>query len=294
VKDERTIAALVSVASNTLLVISKLAAGLYVGSVSIISEAIHSANDLLASLIALFAVRTAGKPPDKEHPFGHGKVENISGTIEALLIFLAAFLIIKEAVERLFHGVEIQTLGWGLGVMGFSAILNLIVSQYLMHVAKKTDSIALEADALHLRTDVYTSAGVFLGLLLIKLTGYTIIDPIAAILVAMLILKAAYDLTRKAFMPLMDTAISDSEIDTIKEVLDEYADYYVSYHKIRTRRAGRECHVDFHLVARAEMSIKEVHDLCDRIEKGIRDRIPFSHVLIHAEPDEGKQTEGGV
>jgi len=290
VKDERTIAASVSVASNTLLVISKLAAGIYVGSVSIISEAIHSANDLLASLIALFAVRTAGKPPDKEHPFGHGKVENISGTIEALLIFLAAFLIIKEAVERLFHGTEIQTLGWGLGVMGFSAVLNLIVSQYLMYVAKKTDSIALEADALHLRTDVYTSAGVFLGLLLIKLTGYTIIDPIAAILVAMLILKAAYDLTRKAFMPLMDTALSDSEIESIKEVLDEYAAYYVSYHKIRTRRAGRECHVDLHLVARPEMSIKEVHDLCDQIEEGIREKIPFCHVLIHAEPDEERQT----
>jgi cation diffusion facilitator family transporter len=215
----------------------------------------------------------------------------VSGTIEALLIFLAAFLIIKEAVERLRYGVEIQTLDWGLGVMGFSALLNLVVSQYLMHVARKTDSIALEADAMHLRTDVYTSAGVFLGLLLIKLTGYTIIDPIVAILVAMLILKAAYDLTRKAFMPLMDTALTDSEIDSIKSVLDDYADEYVSYHNMRTRRAGRECHVDLHLVARPEMSVKEVHDLCDQIEKGINEKVPYSHVLIHAEPDEGENDE---
>jgi len=286
VRDERVTAAWVSVGSNALLVISKLLAGFFVGSVSIISEAIHSANDLLASFIALFAVKTSSKPPDKEHPFGHAKVENVSGTIEALLIFLAAFFIIKEAVDRLLHGGEMQTLGWGLGVMGFSALLNLAVSQYLMHVAKKTDSIALEADAMHLRTDVYTSAGVFIGLLLIKLTGYTIIDPIAAILVAMLILKAAYDLTRKAFMPLMDTALSDREIESIKSVLDQYSSEYVSYHNMRTRRAGRECHVDLHLVARPEMSIKEVHDLCDQIERGINDMVPFSYVLIHAEPDE--------
>lgn len=285
-RDERVTAAWVSVGSNALLVISKLLAGFFVGSVSIISEAIHSANDLLASFIALFAVKTSSKPPDKEHPFGHAKVENVSGTIEALLIFLAAFFIIKEAVDRLLHGGEMQTLGWGLGVMGFSALLNLAVSQYLMHVAKKTDSIALEADAMHLRTDVYTSAGVFIGLLLIKLTGYTIIDPIAAILVAMLILKAAYDLTRKAFMPLMDTALSDREIESIKSVLDQYSSEYVSYHNMRTRRAGRECHVDLHLVARPEMSIKEVHDLCDQIERGINDMVPFSYVLIHAEPDE--------
>lgn len=290
-KDERVTAAWVSVGSNTLLVISKLLAGFFVGSVSIISEAIHSANDLLASFIALFAVKTSGKPPDKEHPFGHGKVENISGTIEALLIFLAAVLIIKEAVDRLLHGGEIQILGWGLGVMGFSALLNLAVSQYLMHVAKKTNSIALEADAIHLRTDVYTSAGVFIGLLLIELTGYTIIDSIAAILVAMLILKAAYDLTRKAFMPLMDTALSDGEIETIKTVLEQYSTEYISYHNMRTRRSGRECHVDLHLVARPEMSIKEVHDLCDQIEKGINDKVPFSNVLIHAEPDEERKAE---
>ncbi len=292
-KDERVTAAWVSVGSNALLVISKLTAGVFVGSVSIISEAIHSANDLLASFIALFAVKTSSKPPDKEHPFGHAKVENISGTVEALLIFLAAFLIIKEAVDRLLHGAEIQTLGWGLGVMGFSALLNLGVSQYLMYVARKTDSIALEADAMHLRTDVYTSAGVFVGLLAIKLTGYTIIDPIAAILVGMLILKAAYDLTRKAFMPLMDTALTDDEIDCIKAVLDEYAAEYVSYHDMRTRRAGRECHVDLHLVARPEMSIKEVHDLCDQIEKRINDKVPYSYVLIHAEPDEEKAGEPG-
>ena len=121
-KDERVTAAWVSIGSNTILVICKLIAGIIVGSVSIISEAIHSANDLLASFIALFAVKTSSKPPDKEHPFGHAKVENVSGTIEALLIFLAAFLIIKEAVERLRYGVEIQTLDWGLGVMGFSAL----------------------------------------------------------------------------------------------------------------------------------------------------------------------------
>jgi len=171
-------------------------------------------------------------------------------------------------------------------VMGFSALVNLAVSTYLMRVSKATGSIALEADAMHLRTDVYTSAGVFAGLLLIKLTGYSIIDPIAAIAVALLIIKAAYDLTRKAFMPLMDTSLNDEEIDAIKLVMERFSDQYVSYHDMRTRRAGRECHVDLHLVFSPDMSIKEVHDLCDQIEQEIGNAIPYCHVLIHGEPEE--------
>ena len=282
--DIRAKAAWLSVFSNTFLVLSKLVIGILIGSVSVISEAIHSANDLLASFIALFAVKTSTRPPDREHPYGHGKIENISGTIEALLIFVAAGMIIKEAIDKIVSGGEVMDLGWGMTVMGFSALLNFLVSNYLLKVGRENNSVALEADGMHLRTDVLTSLGVFFGLLLIKITGYQIFDPIAAILVACLILKAAYDLTRKAFMPLLDSSLDEEDIALTESILKEYKDNYIEYHKLRTRKAGRDSHIDFHLVLNPDKSIQEAHDLCEEIEARINAQIPYSHVLIHIEP----------
>ena len=192
-------AAGLSVASNIALTAGKLVVGSIIGSVSVISEAIHSANDLLASFIALWAVRKSAQPPDQEHPYGHGKVENIAGTIEAVLIFIAAVFIISESIEKIRQGGEILEPGWGMLVMAVSAGLNFMVSSYLLKVGKEQDSVALEADGVHLRTDVYTSLGVMAGLGLIQLSGYWILDPIIAILVALLIVKAAFDLLQKAF-----------------------------------------------------------------------------------------------
>lgn len=282
--DSRSKAAWFSVLSNTMLVTSKLTIGIIIGSVSVISEAIHSANDLLASFIALFAVKTSTRPPDKEHPYGHGKIENISGTIEALLIFVAAAMIIKEAIDKISGGGEIMDPGWGMAVMSFSALMNFLVSNYLLKVGKQTDSVALEADGMHLRTDVYTSLGVFAGLALIKLTGYQIFDPIAAILVAFLIIKAAYDLTQKAFTPLIDSALDEEDIAMTESILQEYQDDIVEYHKLRTRKAGRDSYIDLHLVLNSDKSIQEAHDLCDEIESKIYEKIPHSQVLIHVEP----------
>lgn len=282
--DVKTKAAWLSVLSNTLLMSGKFIIGIMIGSISVISEAIHSANDLLASIIALFAVQRSSKPPDKEHPYGHGKIENVSGTIEALLIFLAAVLIIKEAVEKILHGGEMMDTTWGIAIMGFSALLNLLVSNYLLKVGRETDSVALEADGMHLKTDVLTSAGVFVGLILIKITGLKIIDPLAAILVAFLIFKAAYDLTKKAFMPLIDSALEDDQISVVESVLCEYSDNFIEYHDLRTRKAGRESHIDLHLVISPEKSVQEAHQLCDAIEEKIESRISYSHVLIHVEP----------
>ncbi|HZK60971.1 MAG TPA: cation diffusion facilitator family transporter, partial [Anaerovoracaceae bacterium] len=183
--NEKTQVAALSVLSNSFLTVAKVSIGLVSGSVSILSEGIHSGIDLVAAFIALFAVRKSGKPADARHAYGHGKIENVSGTIEALLIFVAAIMIITEAIQKIhkiMDGVEghVGNLKLGLVIMGVSAIMNVIVSTRLMRVAKRTDSVALEADALHLRTDVYTSAGVFLGLLLIMITGWAIIDPIIA------------------------------------------------------------------------------------------------------------------
>ncbi|HZK43958.1 MAG TPA: cation diffusion facilitator family transporter [Syntrophomonadaceae bacterium] len=282
--DTRVKAAWISVASNTTLMLSKFIVGISIGSVSVISEAIHSANDLLASFIAVFAVKKSSDPPDERHPYGHGKIENVSGTIEALLIFIAAILIINEAIKKITTGSQVDAIGWGIAVMGISAVINWFVSAYLLKVAHETDSIALEADGMHLRTDVYTSLGVFVGLIMIHFTGWNIIDPIAAILVALLIIKAAYDLTKKAFMPLVDVALDDEIIMVIEDILAEEKDCYLEYHDLRTRKAGRESHIDFHLVIDEEKTVKEAHDICDKIETRIKDAIPYAHILIHVEP----------
>jgi cation diffusion facilitator family transporter len=172
-----------SIASNTFLIVIKLIVGLLSGSVSIISEAIHSSMDLLAAIIAFFAVKISDTPADKEHPYGHGKYENVSGVIEAFLIIIASFWIIIEAVKKIFDHTPIESVGMGFIVMFISAAVNFVVSRKLYKVAKATESIALEADALHLKTDIYTSAGVGVGLLLIWITGATFLDPLVAMLV---------------------------------------------------------------------------------------------------------------
>lgn len=194
--------AMLSVLSNASLMILKLVAGTLIGSVSVISEAIHSGMDLLAAIIAFFAVRKSGKPADEDHPFGHGKVENISGTVEAILIFIAACWIIFEAVRKLRNPEPMDDAWLGIAVMLISVVANIFVSMRLFKVGKETDSVALIADAWHLRTDVYTSVGVFGGLVVIMAGGFVFpgadlrwVDPAAAIGVAILIIKAAYHLT---------------------------------------------------------------------------------------------------
>lgn len=195
----KTRTARLSVISNSLLIVMKLAAGIISGSVSIISEAIHSSLDLVAAIIAFFAVKISGTPADERHPFGHGKVENVSGVIEALLIFAASAWIIYEAIDRFVHPGETGALGLGVLVMAVSAVVNIIVSRHLYKVARQTDSVALEADALHLKTDVITSAGVALGLVLIWLTDWHVLDPIIALVVAVIIIYESWMLLRKAF-----------------------------------------------------------------------------------------------
>ena len=285
--DEKQKIAALSIISNTTLVLLKLIAGIVTGSVSIISEAIHSGLDLVAAIIAFIAVRISSHPPDHRHRYGHGKFENISGTIEALLIFVAAIWIIVEAYHKIVIGAQVETIGIGIAVMAFASLANWIISGLLMKTAKKTDSIALEADALHLRTDVYTSLGVMSGLLVLYVTKIQILDPLIAIAVALLIIKAAYDLTLKALVPLLDVALPPEEEAEINNALTLISsEGIVGFHQLRTRKAGAERYVDMHLVVPRYFSIAQVHDLCDRIEKEIEGRLPYVHVLLHAEPCE--------
>jgi len=279
-------AALLSVFSNTALITMKFIAGILSGSVSIISEAIHSGMDLLASFIALYSVTFSSKPADKEHPYGHGKIENFSGIIEGTLIFIAAGLIIKEAVEKLINPHPIEKAGIAITVMAISALVNLLVSSILYRVARQEDSIALEADALHLKTDVYTSAGVAVGLALIEITGYYVLDPVVAIMVALLIVKEAGTLCWEALQPLLDTRIPEQEEVIIREVLEERKKKdIIGFHNLKTRKSGPTRYVDFHLVLDSQMSVEESHNICDSIEEELGNNLPGATVHIHVEPD---------
>lgn len=273
-----------SIISNTTLILLKLLVGIISGSISIISEAIHSTIDLVAAIIAFFAVRLSDIPPDEGHPYGHEKVENISGVIEAILIFVAAVIIIVEAIKKLIEKQPVELLGLGVLVMFVSALVNVIVSRILYKVAKEEDSLALEADALHLKLDVYTSLGVGVGLFFIWITGYHSLDPIIALIVALFILREAYLLMLNAFKPLMDVKLSDKDISVIKTEIAEYQTAYFDFHEIRTRKAGKIKHIDFHLTMPQSMTVKEAHDICDEIEKNIEKGLRNTKVLIHIEP----------
>jgi len=283
---EITSVARLSIYSNTLLLVMKLIVGTFLGSISVLSEALHSGIDLLAAVIANYSVRKAGQPADDEHRFGHGKFENVSGTIEAILIFVAAIIIIYTASEKILLREELpeELIGVGIAVMGISAIVNFYVSRRIMAVAKRAESIALEADAYHLTTDVYTSVGVFIGLVLIKLTGNSIFAPVMAIIVGIIILKASYDLTKRSVSGIMDVKLSDTEEELIKSIIHDHYSQYAEYHDLRSRMSGAERFVDLHLVVPKNQNVVDAHDFCDHLEKEIKEKIPNLSILIHIEP----------
>ena len=286
--------AMLSVASNSFLVLFKVVVGVAIGSVSIISEAIHSGVDLLAAMIAMFSVKTSSVPADEHHPFGHGKIENISGFVEALLIFAAAFWIIFEALKKLNAPEVMENAGWGVGVMLLSSIMNFMVSQKLFQVGKEADSIALQADAWHLRTDVYTSAGVMTGLGIIWL-GHRFfpdpnihwIDPVAAIFVAVLIIHAAYELTVHSLRDLIDVKLPPEEEDYIRNIIVREHTIY-GFHQLRTRKAGHIRFVEFHIKVDPQMTVHDSHNITRGLKQNIRKKFDDCVITIHIEPCDGE------
>lgn len=288
----KTRIAVLSVASNTILTLLKLLAGLLTGSVSVLSEAIHSGMDLLAAILAWAAVRASGKPPDPTHPFGHGKFENMAGTVEAILIFAAAGFIFYEAVEKLIHPQPLESMAWGVAVMGLSVVLNIVVSNRLFKVGRETDSPALLADAWHLRTDVYTSAGVFIGLAVMTVGERLLpgrhfhwIDPVAAIFVTMLIIKAAWALTVQAGKDLLDVSLPAEEEELIRSHICAMAPEVRGFHNLRTRKSGSRRLVDLHMFVDGSMSVDRSHEMTDLLKAAIREHYPETEVTIHIEPD---------
>lgn len=278
---ERT--ARLSVISNTILVILKLVVGFYTGAVSIISEAAHSAVDLLAALIAFYAVRKADEPPDGNHAYGHGKIENLSGAIEAVLIIVAAIWIVYEAGTKLTGTYVPEFLEYGIVVMLISIAANYWVSGKLYKVAAQTGSHALEADALHLRADIWTSIGVLIGLVIIKITGLAWIDPAIAIMVAGVVFKAGYGMTKKSLYELTDVSLPAEEEQIIIDVITSHTEV-ISFHQLRTRRSGSRRLIDMHLILYKDMHLNKAHGVCDQIEAEIKEKLQYCDVVIHIEP----------
>ena len=285
----KTAAAGLSIASNAALVVLKLVAAAITGSIAILTEAIHSAIDLIASGVAFFSVRAADEPADREHPYGHQKLENLAATIEGMLILVGAGIIIFEATRRLVTGAEIDDLGVGIAVIGFSAVANLCVSTFLYRRARQLDSAALEGDAAHLRADVLTSLGVLVGLVLVEITGEPAFDAIAALAVAGAIVVAGVRIMTRSGRILVDESLPAAELDRVEEAIAaqrRVAPEIAGYHKLRARAAGAQRYIDLHLQFRGGTSLERAHDVAHEVRGAIEAAIPHSEVLIHVEPQE--------
>jgi cation diffusion facilitator family transporter len=280
-------AAAISIISNTLLIALKVVAGIVTGSIAILTEAAHSAIDLVASVIAFFSVRKAGQPADESHPYGHDKVENVAAGIEGMLILVGAGVIVFESVRRLAQGSEVESLGFGIAVVGFSAVANLGVSSYLYRQARATESPALEGDAAHLRTDAFTSVGVLVGLVLVELTGATWLDPAAALIVAAAIVFAGVRILNRTSRVLVDEALPDEEMKAVREIVAGHgAPELIGFHKLRARRAGSRRYVDLHLQFRDGTSLHRAHEISHELQRAIASKLRGADVLIHLEPEE--------
>jgi cation diffusion facilitator family transporter len=285
--ESRSRAAALSIASNSGLIVLKLVAGAVTGSVSIITEAIHSAIDLLASIVAFFSVRQAETPADASHRYGHEKFENVAAGIEGMLILVGSGVIVYTAVHHLVEGTAIKSLGFGIAVVAFATAVNLVVSQYLYRRASATDSAALAGDAAHLRTDAFTSLGVLAGLALVSATGETWIDPVVALLIAVAIVYTGLRVVAGSWRVLVDEALPPEEMAAIQAAIESFGDRGVAgYHELRTRRAGTRRYVDMHVQFRSGTTLEEAHAIAHSLQDTIRGRLRGADVLIHLEPED--------
>ncbi len=285
IKTKRGAAGL-SIASNAFLIALKLAAGAVTGSIAIITEAVHSLIDLVASVIAFVSVRKADEPADELHPYGHEKVESLAAAIEGILIMLGAAIIIYEASHRLVVGSQVERLGVGIAVMAFSIVANICVSTVLRRQAEKHESPALEGDAAHLTTDAFTSAGVLAGLTLVEVTGIVALDSITALIVAAVIVWTGIRVILNSSGTLIDEALPQNEMDQIEAVIRATrGPEVVGYHKLRGRRAASRRHVDLHLQFRSGTSLERAHECAHELRDAIVHEFPTAEVLIHVEPE---------
>ncbi|MBS1871401.1 MAG: cation transporter [Actinobacteria bacterium] len=278
-------AAGLSIASNLALILLKLVAGVVTGSVAIVTEAVHSGVDLIASVVAYFSVRKAGEPADESHRYGHEKIENLAAAIEGMLILVGSGIIVFESLRRLIRGGTVEHLGFGIAVVAFSALANLLVSAVIGRTARATASPALSGDAAHLRTDAYTSLAVLAGLALVELTGAQWLDPVVALVVAGAIVRAGVRLLLGSSRVLVDEALPEDERAAIHAEVVAFGNRgVVGYHQLRTRRAGARRYVDLHLQFEAGTTLEQAHEIAHAIQDAIAARLDGADVLIHLEP----------
>ena len=282
----KTRAAALSIASNAILIALKLAAGAITGSVAILTEAMHSSVDLIASFVAYFSVREADKPADAEHHYGHDKIENLAAAIEAMLILVGSGVIIYVSVRSLATGPEVHSLGIGIVVIGVSIVANIAVSTLIARRARETESPALEGDAAHLRTDAATSTAVLVGLVLVQVTGAEWLDPVIALAVAAAIVYAGVRLLARASRVLVDEALPPGELDDVRDAIRDFGPRGVcGYHKLRARRAGSRRYVDLHVQFTSGTTLEDAHATAHALQDAIRARLRGADVLIHLEPE---------
>jgi len=275
-----------SIAAAVVTIAMKSAAFLMTGSVGLLSDALESLVNLVAAIVALAMLMLASRPPDERYAYGYTKAEYFSSGVEGAMIFLAAVSICWTAVNRLLHPRELEKLGAGLLISIAASLVNFAVARVLLRAGQRYHSITLEADAKHLMTDVWTSAGVVVGVGLVAMTGWRPLDPLVAIGVAVNIIWAGIQLVRRSAGGLLDTAIPPHERQIVQDVLDRYIAGGIEFHALRTRQAGPRYFVEMHVLVPGAWSVQRGHDLAEEIEGKIREVLPRAHVLTHLEPRE--------
>jgi cation diffusion facilitator family transporter len=275
-----------SIAAALATIVLKGWAWWITGSVGLLSDALESFVNLAGALMALAMLSLAAMPPDDNHAHGHGKAEYFSSAFDGLLIVIAAIGIAYAAIDRLLNPKPLEAVAIGLAVSAIASIINLATSRTLMTVGKKYRSITLEADAHHLMTDVWTSAGVIVGVALVWLTGWLWLDPVIALLVAVNIVWTGWQLLQRSAAGLMDASIPDVELQAIERILDHYRSQGLAFHALRTRQAGTRAFISLHVLVPGDWTVQHGHDWSERIEADIRQSIPNAHITTHLEPTE--------
>jgi cation diffusion facilitator family transporter len=281
-----------SIAVGIVVLALKYLAYHLTGSVALLSDAIESIVNVATAIAALLAIRFAAVPADANHPYGHHKAEYISAVIEGALIIVAAIAILHEAYNAYFAPRIIDAPWLGLAVNGFASLINAAWCWLLIRTGRARKSPALVADGKHLLSDVVSSLGVLAGVALAAATGYTILDPILAGVVALNVLWSGWGLLKESVGGLLDQAVPDEDLARIRAVIAANADGAIEAHDLRTRHAGRMTFVDFHLVVKGQMTVTEAHDICDRLERAIKAEVTDALISIHVEPDDKAKHSG--
>lgn len=271
------------------LFVFKVVAGVITDSISIWAQAADSSLDIFAVVITFLTVGYSVKPADREHPFGHGKAEDIAAAIQSILLLVAAAVIIYSAVRRMTTGTTIELTEAGIAVMAVSLVASLWLSRHLFRVARESGSVALEANANNIMGDIYSTAGVLVGLVIVRVgrafgVQLDIMDPILAILVSALILRATYRVGWMAVRGLTDVRLPKEEEELLMSLIMEHTGQFVGVHRVRTRHSGRQHHVDLHMVMPKGTSVEQAHSMCDHLEEDIEKRLTNTSVTIHVEP----------